>query len=87
MNEKGQCGCGGECGKLSASALFIGGLIGGVTGAVMALLLAPKSGAELRSSFDVQAAVRAGAGKARQVAADVKERVEKSLYKEDEPFS
>lgn len=69
-----------SCSGLGARELFIGGIIGGAIGAAAALLLAPKSGEEIRSDLHVKDLVGGSVEKVKQAAS--------SLAKKDsEPYS
>ncbi|TGB00137.1 YtxH domain-containing protein [Sporolactobacillus shoreae] len=72
--------CEKTCGSVGAKELFIGGVIGGLIGAAAALLLAPKSGEEIRKDLHIKELVANGIDKVKQTASDL-------VKKDEEPFS
>ncbi|MFX3618309.1 MAG: YtxH domain-containing protein [Sporolactobacillus sp.] len=83
----GVCNANKSCSGLSGKGLFIGGIIGGAVGAVTALLLAPKTGEELRQNIDLKSAVNSGVEKIKLAASQAKSKAVDLVKKDDEPFS
>ncbi|MET1248049.1 YtxH domain-containing protein [Sporolactobacillus sp. STCC-11] len=69
-----------SCSSLGFKELVIGGVVGGAIGASIALLFAPKSGAEIRKDFSVKEFVDNGVGKVKQATTSL-------LNKDNEPYS
>lgn len=65
---------------LHVRELFIGGVIGGAAGAIVALLLAPKTGEEFRQGLNLKGRLEEGVDKAKELTSGI-------LQKDDEPFS
>jgi Gas vesicle protein len=68
------CTCG------SAKDVFIGGVIGGLIGAAVALLFAPKSGEEVRKDLHLKKLVTDGVDKVKEAASTI-------ANKDEEPYS
>ncbi|MCQ2008802.1 MAG: YtxH domain-containing protein [Sporolactobacillus sp.] len=75
-SENEKCTCSGT----GIKELVLGGIIGGAIGASIALLFAPKSGAEMRKDLSVREIVDSGVDKVKQATTSL-------LHKDDEPFS
>ncbi|MCL1631001.1 YtxH domain-containing protein [Sporolactobacillus sp. CPB3-1] len=69
-----------SCDEVGFKEMIIGGIIGGAIGASLALLLAPKTGAETRRDFSVKELVNNGVDKVKDTAAYF-------FNKDSEPFS
>ncbi|MCO7174556.1 YtxH domain-containing protein [Sporolactobacillus kofuensis] len=74
-NENCSCSCSG----VSTKELFIGGIVGGVIGASIALLFAPKKGEEIRKDLSVKDIMDNGVEKVKQVTTNL-------LNKDNEPY-
>ncbi|MCI1881733.1 MAG: YtxH domain-containing protein [Sporolactobacillus sp.] len=68
----------GNC--VGVKELFIGGVIGGLIGAAAALLLAPKSGEELRKNLNIKQLVESSVDKVKDTASGL-------VKHDDEPYS
>ncbi|WP_028984192.1 YtxH domain-containing protein [Sporolactobacillus terrae] len=76
MSNKEKCSCSGA----SIKEMLVGGMIGGAIGASIALLFAPKSGAEVRKDLSVKEWVDCSVDKVKQTASNL-------LNKDNEPYN
>lgn len=68
------------CECTSAKDIFIGGVIGGLIGAALALLFAPKTGEEVRKDLHLKKLVTDGVDKVKEAASTI-------ANKDQEPYS
>lgn len=71
---------GQTCTCTSGKDVFIGGVIGGLIGAAVALLFAPKSGEEVRRDLHLKKLVTDGVDKVKEAATTI-------ANKNEEPYS
>lgn len=80
--------CHSCCSGMSGKDLFIGAVLGGMVGAMTALMFAPRSGEELRQNLDVKSMLNTGVDKVKSAARDAKEKAINLMNKEEEePFN
>ncbi|WP_010631087.1 YtxH domain-containing protein [Sporolactobacillus vineae] len=68
------------CDCTNAKDIFLGGVIGGLIGAALALLFAPKTGEEVRNDLHLKKLVTDGVDKVKEAASTI-------ANKDQEPYS